>query len=78
MCAMERINYVVFATVKAVHEGTEVVGVGFQGGKASFARKSIGWFVNFEHSHEALFLGNEKPVLSAGDRVKITFERLAA
>jgi|HubBroStandDraft_4_1064222.scaffolds.fasta_scaffold21077_2 hypothetical protein len=77
VCAMERVNYVVFATVKAVHEGTEVVGVGFQGGKASFARRSI-WFVNFEHSHEALFLGNEKPVLSAGDRVKITFERLAA
>ena len=75
---MDKINYVVFATVKAVHEGTEVVGVGFDGGKVSFARRSIGWYVNFEHSHEALFLGHEKPSLEAGDRIKITFERLAA
>lgn len=75
---MDKINYVVLATVKAVHEGTEVVGVGFQGGKASFARKSCGWFVSFEHSHEALYLGDEKPTLEPGDRVKITFERLAA
>ena len=73
-----KINYVVFATVKAVHEGTEVVGVGFAGGRAQFARRSVGWYVNFEHSHEALFLGHEKPVLEAGDRIKITFERLAA
>jgi hypothetical protein len=75
---MDKINYVVLATVKAVHEGTEVVGVGFDGGKATFARKSCGWFVNFEHSHEALYLGEEKPALEPGDRVKITFERLAA
>jgi hypothetical protein len=75
---MDKINYVVLATVKAVHEGTEVVGVGFDGGKVSFARRSLGWFVNFEHSHEALFLGHEKPSLVPGDKVKITFERLAA
>lgn len=75
---MDKINYVVLATVKAVHEGTEVVGVGFTGGNVQFARKSCGWFVNFEHSHEALYLGEEKPLLEPGDRVKITFERLAA
>lgn len=75
---MDKINYVVFATVKAVHEGTEVVGVGFGGGRVQFARRSCGWYVNFEHSHEALYLGAEKPVLEVGDKVKITFERLAA
>jgi hypothetical protein len=75
---MPKINYVVMATVKSVHEGTEVVGVGFEGGKATFAHRSCGWYVNFEHSHEALYLGAEKPALEAGDRVKITFERLAA
>jgi len=75
---MPKINYVVLATVKAVHEGTEVIGVGYSGGKVSFARKSSGWFVNFEHSHEALYLGEEKPELNPGDKVKITFERLAA
>lgn len=74
----ERINYVVFATVKSVHEGTEVIGVGFDGARASYARRSLGWFVNFEHSHESLYFGDEKPLLAAGDRVKITFQRLAA
>jgi hypothetical protein len=75
---MPKTNYVVMATVKAVHEGTEVVGVGFEGGHVQFARRSCGWYVNFEHSHEALYLGDEKPALEPGDRVKITFERLAA
>ena len=63
---VSKVNYVVFATVKTVHC------------KPDGVLRPAGWFVNFEHSHEALFMGHERPSLEPGDQVKITFERLAA
>ena len=37
--------------------------------------QSLGWYVQFEGSFEALYLGTTRPKLSPGDRVKITIEK---
>lgn len=36
---------------------------------------SLGWFILLEGSHEALYLGREKPDFAAGDRVSITIRK---
>jgi len=61
-----KINYVVHTVVKDV----TCVPMGRVG--------RIGWFVNFENSHESLFFGYDRPDFAIGEPIKITFERLAA
>lgn len=51
-------------------DGTEVVMR-----QAEFTRTPIGWFVNFEGSHESLYLGDTRPELSPGDPVSIVIEK---
>jgi hypothetical protein len=42
----------------------------------SFSDISAGWYVLFEGSSEAVFLSDTEPDLHAGDKVKITIERV--
>jgi hypothetical protein len=37
---------------------------------------SIGWFVLYEGSYEALYVGAEKPSLAPGDTICITFRKV--
>ena len=46
------------------------------GDTAVFREISLGWYASFEGSHEALYVGNEKPAWDTGDKVKITFEKV--
>jgi hypothetical protein len=42
-----------------------------QGPSAVFVKVSLGWFVQLEGSHEALYLGRERPEIVSGDRVTV-------
>lgn len=68
-----KINYNIFTKVLKVEEGFEKVYVSGSGESAVFTKRSLGWFVTFEGSYESLFFGDEKPRLSVGKNVKITF-----
>jgi hypothetical protein len=46
------------------------------GKDAEFADKTEGWYATFKSCPASIYLGTEKPVLSAGDRVRITLERV--
>lgn len=37
---------------------------------------SLGWFIRLEGSNESFFISDEEPDLHAGDKVKITLEKL--
>ena len=39
--------------------------------------EDCGWFVRLEGSYESLFLGMEEPELKAGDRIKVTLEKVS-
>ena len=38
--------------------------------------KSLGWWVRFEGSGEAFYISDTEPDLKAGDKVKITLEKV--
>jgi hypothetical protein len=44
-----------------------------KGNEAVFTEVALGWFILLEGSHEALYVGRERPDLCSGDRVSITF-----
>jgi hypothetical protein len=46
------------------------------GEEAKFREQSLGWYMHLEGSYESLHLGFEKPEIHAGDRVKITVEKV--
>jgi hypothetical protein len=46
------------------------------GENAVFTDTSLGYYVVFDGSHEAIHVGYEPPDFRTGDRVKITFERV--
>ena len=70
-------NYTILAKVASVHEEFGSKYIGGAGKDCVFERYSIGWYVTFSGSHEALFFGHTKPDFNPGDNVKITFERIA-
>lgn len=45
------------------------------GSEAAFVDVSRGWFVHLEGSWEALYLGQDKPDLAAGDEVVIQIRK---
>lgn len=70
-----KINYTILATVATVHEEFGSKYIGGAGEDCVFKRYSLGWYVTFSGSHEALFFGHTKPNFNPGDKVKIIFER---
>ena len=46
--------------------------------KFDFYGRSIGWFIRLEGSGESFYISDTQPNLSAGDKVKITMEKINA
>ena len=46
--------------------------------KFDFHAKSIGWFIRLEGSGESFYISDTQPNLSAGDKVRITLEKINA
>ena len=67
--------YVIYSHVVEVKEHFSKVHVAGVGTDATFSDQSLGWYVLFEGSQECLYFGEVRPELSAGDKVKISFER---
>lgn len=71
-----KLVYNIFTTVTKVEESFERIHVSGSGESAMFAKRSLGWFVTFEGSYESLYFGSEKPALTVGKNVKITFQEV--
>lgn len=75
-----KINYVVYTKVTYVAERFDErytnIAEAKTEGQVEKERRSKGWFVQFEGSHEAIHLGNEKPTFEVGDTIRITFEKV--
>jgi len=70
-------KYVVNGTVSSIEERWTKRHIGGIGDKAVFIDVSTGWFVSLEEwKNSSIFLGGEKPDLSAGDKVRVSIERL--
>lgn len=70
-------SYVFSSTVASVSERTRKEYVFGSGKEAVFRDEPLGWFVALEGSHEALWVGTERPDLRPGDRVKISIQAAA-
>lgn len=68
--------YSIFTKVLRNEESFESIHVSGSGEAAVFTKKSLGWFVTFEGSYEALYFGDTKPTLTVGKTVKITFQEV--
>jgi hypothetical protein len=71
-------RYIVQSKVLKVVELTIKTYVSGVGPEARFKEKSLGWYLYLEGSYEAIHMGSSKPEFEAGDRVKITFEKVQA
>lgn len=71
-----KVRYAITTTVVRVYERTKEVYLGGIGKEAVFREESLGWFVHLFGSDESIFLGTEKPDFEAGDKIKITFEKV--
>jgi hypothetical protein len=74
--ASTRTVYVVYTTVVAVREHVRNRHISGAGPDAIFQTETLGWFVHFAGSYEAIHMGPDKPEFAQGDRVKITFEKV--
>lgn len=67
--------YAIYTQVVSVTQEEYAVRGRIVNGEAIVEKQDLGWYVLFEGSHEKLFLGWDRPELSAGDKVKILIER---
>lgn len=68
-------HYLISTRVVSVTEHFVKNHISGAGADATFKSISIGYFAIFEGSHEAIFLGDEKPGLVAGDEVEILIRK---
>ena len=69
-------RYVFYSRVTRVFEHNPVVrAYSNSEGDTITETRSFGWFIHLEGSYEALHIGNVKPGLVVGDRVKVTVEK---
>lgn len=62
--------------IKSIREEFEKVHVSGVGKDAIFTERSLGYFVAFEGSQEAIYFGDAPPpTWSVGDEIKITFTK---
>lgn len=71
----ETIVYTIKTRVCNVEHRSERLHVGGFGQDATFRTAPIGWFVHFEGSWEAIYLGTEKPDLKSGDPIQIQIRK---
>lgn len=67
-------RYVYFRTIRSVEERVAKRWISGVGENAKFENSSRGWYALFVEEPSALFLGNEKPAMMAGDKMRITAE----
>lgn len=70
------VAYTFTTTVLAVTEEKTKVHVSGTGPDWVHRVESLGWFVTLEGSYEKVCLGPERPDLKAGDRVKVTIQKV--
>lgn len=63
-----------FEPIREIDRQKEAAGIG--GELLKSKGRSLGWFVVFEGSREAIHMGYEKPDIEAGDEFKITFKKV--
>ena len=71
------VRYVIFAKVVSVTLRDQLLSARKVDDHVQEVRESLGWFVHFAGSREALFFGHVRPKFNQGDIVRITFERYA-
>ena len=71
----EEMIYIIKTRVCNVEHRSQRLHVGGFGQDAVFRTEAIGWFVHFEGSWEAIFLGKEKPSLVSGDHIEIKIQK---
>ena len=64
-------NFTILTRVARIDERFKTVHVSGVGPDAIMREVSLGWFVQFERSQEALFCGAEKPSIEVGDEYEI-------
>jgi len=69
-------RWVTHTRVLSVREEFRKTYVSGFGESAKFNERSLGWYAHLEGSYESLHLGSERPEIHAGDRVKITVEKV--
>lgn len=67
--------YIIKTRVCNIEHRSERLHVSGFGGDATFRTVPIGWFVHFEGSWEAIYLGQEKPDLQSGDAITIKISK---
>lgn len=72
---MPEVTYTIPTKVNSIEQHWKRLHVSGFGPDAIFKNTSLGWFVHFEGSWEALYLGQEKPDLQTGDEVIITIRK---
>lgn len=79
-----KINYIIYSKVASIREEFEPIreidrpkeDAGIGGELLKSKGRSLGWFVSFVGSREAIYMGYEKPDIEVGDEFKITFEKV--
>lgn len=70
------VKYVVFSHILSIEKHIQKKWIGGVGDNAKFNDVDGGYYMWLDGSHEAIFIGHEEPVLNAGDRIRVTFERV--
>lgn len=73
--AQAKIRYIVETKVSSLKERFVDLYVSGFGSETVFRKESLGWFVFFVGSYEALSLGADKPDLEPGDKIIITIQK---
>jgi hypothetical protein len=69
-------KFVMLDTVKLVEEKIAKQWLRGVGPEAKFADNSEGWYATFSSCPASMYLGASKPGLRAGDRVRLTMEKV--
>lgn len=67
---------VIFTTIVNIEERFRTEYVSGYGSATVFNQVSLGWFILYEGSWEAIHVGYDKPSWKVGDKVKITMEKV--
>jgi hypothetical protein len=70
----ERIRYVFVDRVQRVEEKRLTVGAKLVDGQAKLFTESAGWYVTF--GNLSFYVGQLEPAFKAGDKVRVTIEKL--
>lgn len=73
---MKSTKFVYIRTIKKIENRTAKRWLSGVGPDTKFAEDSVGWYALFVEDPTALYLGMGEPGLAAGDRVRLTAEKI--